>query len=425
MQFPDFALVRQEIPAPRVERVKESLLHQLFALNLAQGITPGQSVAITAGSRGVTDMPLVLRALVEWCKSLGARPYISPAMGSHGGATDEGQLKVLAELGVSEAAMGAPIRSSMQAEPLAQSSFGGPVYMGHDFSRADHVVLVNRIKAHTSFKGQVASGLMKIMAVGMGKHLGAEAAHHMFYQHGFEAVVREYAAVVLAKLPILCGVALVENRLEQTAELAVIKPDEIQAREPELLSLADSLLAKVPFEGIHLLIVDEMGKNLSGGGMDSNVTGRFMNQVTPDPPGRQFRRIFVRDLTPQSGGNALGVGAADVTVQRLVAKIDPKKTRINCVTAMVPEKGRVPLTYDNDREAMKDALSAAGARDLKKARMVWIKNTLELECMRISRSLEAEARQLKGVRFLSDFQPLPFDANGDLPFGLISAQDGK
>ena len=234
------------------------------------------------------------------------------------------------------------------------------MHCGRDFTGADHVVVVNRVKPHTSFRGEVESGLLKMTVLGMGKAVGARMAHQLFFRHGFEAVVRDLAGVVLDRLPVLAGVALVENRLEQTARIEVCPKDRFAETDRRLLGEARNLMGRIPFHDVDLLIVDEMGKNISGSGMDSNVTGRIFHQVTPEPEPRQFRRIYVRDLTPESDGNALGVGTADFVSRRLADKIDLEKTKINCITASVPEKGRIPLVYDRDDRAVSDALSSAG-----------------------------------------------------------------
>ncbi|HDR16415.1 MAG TPA: DUF362 domain-containing protein [Desulfobacteraceae bacterium] len=414
--LPQVALISQDIPTPELKDIYGRLDLGFSRLGLSKKVKPGQKVALTGGSRGITDMPAVLRHTVHFLRSLGAEPYISPAMGSHGGATSSGQAGLLARLGISEETMGAPILSNMGTRDLGKTSFGLPVLVGEDFTNADWVIVVNRVKPHTSYRGEVESGLLKMLAIGMGKHAGAEQSHAQFFQHGFEKVVREISSRIIEKLPILCGIALVENRLEKTAVLEVLDPLEFSYMEPKLLARARELMGRVPFDNADLLIVDQMGKNVSGSGMDSNVTGRIYNQATPEPPVQRFRRIYVRDLTDESEGNALGVGTADFCARRLADKIDPVKTRINCVTATVPEKGRVPIICESDLDGIACGLLSAGVSDPKSARIIWIKNTLELERMRISTALEAEALALEGIRFRSPFEPFPFDSAGRLPF---------
>jgi hypothetical protein len=414
--FPQTARVCQNIPAPRAEDVAERVERGLSGLNLDQRVAAGQTVAITAGSRGIADLALVIQVAVSRIKALGAAPYVAPAMGSHGGATAAGQVKVLEGLGITEASVGAPVRAGMETETLGKSRFGLPVHCGRDFTGADHVLVVNRVKPHTSFRGEVESGLLKMTVLGMGKAVGARTAHQLFFRHGFEPVVRDLAGIVLDRLPVLGGIALVENRLEQTARIETCPKERFAEIDRTLLKEARNLIGRIPFHDVDLLIVDEMGKNISGSGMDSNVTGRIFHQVTPEPEPRQFRRIYVRDLTPETDGNALGVGTADFVSRRLVDKIDVEKTKINCVTASVPEKGRTPIAYDRDDRAVSDALSSAGVRDPAAARLVWIRNTLSLERFRISEALAADAAQTEGMVLETGFTPLPFDADGQLPF---------
>jgi glyoxylase-like metal-dependent hydrolase (beta-lactamase superfamily II) len=420
--LPPVALIRQDVPAPELEDIAASLDKGFARLDLARKVKPGQKVALTGGSRGITDMAKVLRRTASFIRSLGAEPYLSPAMGSHGGATGSGQTRLLEHLGITEETVGAPIVSRMETRELGRTSFGMPVLIGEDFIRADWVIVVNRVKPHTSFRGSVESGLLKMLAIGMGKRDGAEQSHAHFFRHGFETVLRETSAMVIEKLPLLCGIALVENRLEKTADLEVLAPEQFAEREPGLLARARDLMGKVPFEQADLLIVDEMGKNLSGSGMDSNVTGRIYNQATSEPSFHRFRRIYVRDLTTPSEGNALGVGTADFCARRLADKIDPEKTRINCVTATVPEKGRVPIVCDSDLAGVAYGLLSAGVSNPLHSRIIWIRNTLDLEFMKISPALEKEARGIAGVEFLSPFKPLPFDLIGQLPFGWFPEQ---
>ena len=420
MKLPELYLVKNNIPAPRVGDVKAEILSGLAALGLAEKIRPGDSVAITAGSRGVTDMVLAIKTAVSFFKGLGAKPFVAPSMGSHGGATDQGQADMLAHLGITEKTVGAPIVSSVEVEEIGRTSFDLPVYIGKDFCRADHVAVINRVKPHTSFRGAVESGLCKMMSIGMGKRVGAVSSHTQFFNHGFERVVREIGLLVQEKLPICCGIALVENFREETAHLRVVPPEKFWETDVELLQKARGLMGRVPFDKVHLLIVDEIGKNISGAGLDSNVTGRIMHQATPEPKERQFSRIFVRDLTPQSEGNGLGLGVAEFVARRLVDKLDIEKTRINCITASVPEKGRIPFTYETDLPAVRDALATAGVSDGEKARLVWIKNTLELERMWISAALLDEARAMENLELAKGPVAFPLDEDENLPFGTFA-----
>ena len=420
MKLPELYLIKNNIPAPKVQDVEAEILSGLAALGLAERIKPGDSVAITAGSRGVTDMVLAIKATVSFFRSLGAKPFVAPAMGSHGGATDQGQEDMLTHLGITAETVGAPIVSSMEVEEIGRTSFGLPVFIGRDFCRADHVAVVNRVKPHTSFRGKVESGLCKMLGIGMGKRTGAVSSHAQFLNYGFERVVREISELALRKVPICCGVALVENYREETALLQVAPPEKFWETDVRLLREARGLMGRVPFDKVDLLIVDEIGKNISGAGLDSNVTNRIMHPATPEPTDKKFARIFVRDITPESEGNGLGIGVAEFTSQRLVDKLDLEKTRINCVTASCPEKGRIPFAYPTDLPAVKDALATAGVHEPEKARLVWIKNTLELERMWISAALLGEAKAMENLELAKGPVEFPLDADGNLPFGTFA-----
>jgi hypothetical protein len=420
-KYPRIARVRQTIPSPRLKDVAGAVEGGLANLNLKERVIPGQTVAVTAGSRGIADVSAVIRAVAAHLRALGAVCYVAPAMGSHGGATADGQRRVLEGLGITEAAVGAPVRSNMDTDAVGESRFGVPVFCGRDFTGADHVVVVNRVKPHTSFRGSVESGLLKMTVLGMGKAEGARQAHRLFLRHGFEPVLRDLAGVVLGRLSVLCGVALVENRLEQIAHVEVCEKARFYEVDRSLLVEARRLMGRIPFSDVDLLIVDEMGKDVSGSGMDSNVTGRIFHQATPEPEKRQFRRIYVRNLTQETEGNALGVGTADFVSRRLVDQINPEKTRINCITATVPEKGRIPIAYDRDDHAVSDALSSAGVSDPATARLVWIRNTLSLDRFWISEALCREAAGKDGLSLQTGLFELPFDDDGNLSPGSIRA----
>ncbi len=418
-KFPRIARARQTIPTPRVEDVAGEVQRGLSALNLKDSVEAGQTVAVTAGSRGIADLAVVVRTVVDHLRTLGAEPYVAAAMGSHGGATADGQRRVLAEIGITEKVVGAPIRSNMETEVVGKSRFDQAVHCGRDFTEADHVVVVNRVKPHTSFRGEVESGLLKMAVVGMGKAAGARLAHQMFFRHGFEPVVRDMAGILFDRCSVVAGIALVENRLEQTARIEACERSRFFEIDRSLLAEARKLMGRIPFSEVDFLIIDEMGKNISGSGIDSNVAGRIFNQVTPEPEIRQFKRIYVRDLTAESDGNALGVGMADFVSRRLVEKIDAEKTKINCVTASVPEKGRIPLAYERDEDAIKDALSCAGLKDPAAARLVWIKNTLALGTFWISEALAGDVQTTDGVSMETGFSPFPLDEDGNLPFNTF------
>jgi hypothetical protein len=419
VEFPDLYLVKQEIDASRIEDVASVLNRKLEKSNLLSKVQAGQRVAITAGSRGVKDNPLVLRELASRFKALGAKPFIAPAMGSHGGATSEGQAEVLRNLGIEESTMGAPIVSSVDVVEIGRTRDDIPVLVGRDFAQAHHVVVVNRIKPHTDFIGEIESGLLKIMVIGMGKPGGAMLVHQSVVRHGFQKIVMEIGKIILQKLPILMGIGIIENQYCETAHLEVIKPGSLISEEKRLLKKAKKIVAQIPIEDVDLLIVDEMGKEISGSGMDTKVIGRIMNLVTPEPPKQRLKRIFVRDLTEESEGNACGIGLSDFTTERLVSKINKEVTKINSVLGGCPEKGRIPIAFDNDRDAITAGLINSGVHDFKKARLVWIKNTLELRYFKVSRALSQEVKANEKLRMVEGPSAFHFDGDGNLPFGTF------
>jgi hypothetical protein len=336
-------------------------------------------VAITAGSRGIANIAQILRAIVEFFRSLGAEPFIFPAMGSHGGAIAEGQVTMLAQLGVTESFVKAPILSSMKVEEISRTEDDVPVFIDKHAYSADHIVVVNRIKCHTKFKSSIESGLMKMMAIGMGKKKGAEFYHKAAVQYTFPKIIVDAGREVIKQAPILCGLGIVENGYGKTAKIAAMKAGDIEHKEKELLKLAKKMMAKLPFDEIDLLIVDEMGKNISGVGMDPNVTGRNRDLLGVFPHPTQVKRVFVRDLTDQSKGNAIGIGLADITTRRLVEKIDHHATYINAITGISLEKAAIPMYVESDRKAIEIALGSFGLVSPQKCKIVRIKNTLELE----------------------------------------------
>jgi len=290
-------------------------------------------IAVAIGSRGIANLPEIASAVLESLKAFGTRPFILPAMGSHGGATSEGQIAILASLGISEAGMNVCIRPSMEVKQIGTLPGGAPVYCSVEALNADGVVLINRIKPHTDFSGSLGSGIVKMSVVGLGKHAGAAAMHVAATRLGHEQVIRSMAGVVIRTAPVLCGVAILENQFHETAKLAVLPREEIEAGENQLFSESRTLMPTLPFEEIDLLIVERIGKNISGAGMDPNVTGRWVDGYLTSlarnhRPAPFIRRIFVRDLTPETHGNAIGIGLADATTSRVVRAMDRESMRV-------------------------------------------------------------------------------------------------
>jgi len=379
MTFPKLVSLVQLFERPRVENIAGTVTDELSKLSLEKSIRPGQTVALTAGSRGIANIPTVLRAVIAFFKKIGARPFLVPAMGSHGGGTADGQRLILESYGITEKAVEAPIKASMEVILAGTTSEGYPVYLDRYASQADHIGVIGRVKPHTGYQGRVESGLLKMMMIGLGKHEGALACHRILLERPFDQVVRSVARSLRSRAPIAFGLALVENAYDETALLAAIHPDDFERREEELLIVARRLLARLPVHEADLLIIDEIGKDISGSGMDTNIVGRkraFGNNVQNDQP--RIRFIFVRGLSEKTHGNATGIGLADFTTARLIKAMDYRSTVINSLTAGYPENANLPVHFDTDREVVDAALKIIGLRAPEQGRLVWIRNTKHL-----------------------------------------------
>ncbi|MCW5850522.1 MAG: hypothetical protein KIT87_10640 [Anaerolineae bacterium] len=399
----NLAPVRQHVATERISDVTQTVHDGLRALPLADRVRPGQRIAIACGSRGITCLREVIQPLVEALLALGAQPFLVPAMGSHGGGTAEGQHGVLVDYGLGD--LGAPILSSMETVLVGYTREGMPVYFDQNADRADGVIVVNRIKEHTAFKGRWESGLMKILAVGLGKRQGAATIHAW----GLPTAMPAAARVLLAQRPILAGIGIVENGEHQPASVTVLPAERIEAEEPALLDLARRLRPGIPFDPLDLLIVREIGKNISGTGMDLNVIGMWRKlggERVPD-----FRAIAVLDLTPVSHGNANGVGYADLIPQRLRDMIDITAMYTNAMTAQNLPAAKLPITLSTDRAVVEAGLSAL---DPAVARVVLIRNTLDLASLWVSPALLPEVEANPSLDLLGPPVPLTFTEDGSL-----------
>ena len=403
--LPKMYRLRQRFDRQAIANPGRVLAERLRSAPAMAGLRPGMRVAITVGSRGIAHLGELVAAVVQVVRERGGEPFIVPAMGSHGGATAEGQARMLAGLGVDEATVGAPIRSSMDVVLVGQTPSGWPVYCDRLAFEADWIVVMNRVKPHTAFKASIESGLMKMMAVGLGKRRGAETVH----RRGLAEGVVEFGRVILARAPIGIGVAIVENSDDETYELAVVPPTEFEETDRHLLALARDLLPRLPFDDLDVLVVREMGKNISGTGMDSNVIGIGRRIGGSHKP--EVARLVVLDLTEESHGNALGVGLADLTTRRLVDKIDLRATYTNVITTGFFGSAKLPMILESDQEALAVALTGY---DPATVRLAVIKNTLELEEMAISEGLLEAARSQPRLTVLEPLGPLRFDEDGRL-----------
>jgi len=408
--LPTMIRVRQTFARPRVEDIPRTVAERLQAAGLP--VKRGDTVAVGAGSRGIANIDTIVGATVRYLRDLGARPFVFPAMGSHGGGTAEGQLSVLAHYGITEATMGCPVRATMEVEQVGEA-LGLPVWLDRFAAGADWIGLVNRIKPHTDFKGTIESGLFKMMTIGLGKWKGAVQYHRANVNHGYETVITSVGREMLGKARIGFGLGIVENGYDETAVIEAFGARDLEEGERRLLKSAREWMAKLPFSPIDVLIVEQIGKNISGSGMDTNVIGRPTNPFEPFPADPKILWIVALDITEESYGNATGLGNADFTTRRLVDKIDMKATLINCITACAPWGARIPATYESDREAIETALDCIGLTPPERARVVRIKNTLMLGELEVSEAFAAEVDKRRDLTAL-DSAPLGFDASGRL-----------
>jgi hypothetical protein len=416
MTYPQFFRVRQIFERPRVEDIPGTVEAELARLQLADKIQPGQTVAITAGSRGIINLRVILRAAIDHLKRLGARPFIVPAMGSHGGGTPAGQVEVLASYGVTEEYCGCPIKASMATVVICQTTEGFPVHFDRHAYEADHVLVCGRVKPHTDFTGDIQSGLMKMMLIGLGKHEGAKVYHRAIHDYSFPQIVRSVAGRLLTECKIVAGLAIVENGYDETAQITAVRAEEIEEREKELLRVATRLMPRLPFREVDVLVIDEIGKNISGTGMDTNVVGRkFNDHAAIEDEWPKVRRIVVRSLTEQTHGNAAGIGMVEFCRTQALAQMDRHKTWVNALTAGHLSSVMIPLHYDSDREILDTALPTIGLRGPADARVLWIKNTLELAEVECSAAYLEEARSRSDLEIIAPVRLLEFDAAGNWP----------
>ena len=410
-QIPKFVRVRHEMDHSHIDDIEGAVAQAMRREGTLDRIKPGDSVCITAGSRDVANIARIIRAICDQVKSVGAHPFIIPAMGSHAGAKAEGQRGIIEGYGVTEEAMGAPIRASMDTEVIAHSKSGLEIHLDKFANAADFLIPVGRIKAHTDFRGEVESGICKMLVIGMGKQFGADICHAEGFPSMSQNIV-EIGLEIIANTNILCGMASMENGYHETYRVVAVAPDKILETEKELLPDAAAQLFGIPYEKLDLLIVDWIGKNISGAGMDPNVTGRSPVLGISRP---FFQRIAVFDLTDKSHGNFGGLGSADVTTQRLYRKIDFEQTYPNGITAAEPLAVRLPAVMPSDRTAMQFALRTATDCDWEKGpRIVWLKNTLSLSEFYISEALIPDAEALDNVTIVSEPMEVIFDEEGNV-----------
>ncbi len=416
LALPRIFRVRQTFSTERIDNIPKEVERQLSRLNLAERVRPGQTVAVTAGSRGIANLADVLRALVGHLRALGAQPFIVPAMGSHGGGTSEGQRELLAGYGITAASIGCPIRSSMETVVVCRTAEGVPVHFDRHAFEADHTVVCNRIKPHTRFVGPIESGLMKMMLIGLGKKNGAEVYHRAIQDYSFAQIIRSVADEVIAHCKILAGLAIVENAYDETAAIEAVLPEDFESREAELLALAKQSMARLPFDRADLLLIDRIGKDISGTGLDTNVVGRkFDDHKAVEGELPKVKLIALRGLTPASHGNAVGMGLAEFCRSCVLREADLAATRLNAITAGHATAAMPPLDYETDREILETALPSVGLAEPHEARILWIADTLHLAEVECSEAYMEEARGRPDLEILTEPRALPLDSAGNLP----------
>jgi hypothetical protein len=396
MLYPRMVKIRQQLDGSVVPDIALAVKTEFGKSRLSSEIKPGSKVAITAGSRGITDIVAIISSLVREVKSKGGDPFIVPAMGSHGGATAEGQLQILSDYGIKEDIVGCPIISSMEVIKVGETRSG------------------IRVKSHTEFHGQIESGLMKMIVIGLGKHEGTIIAHRFAVKYGYERTITEIGLCALERAPLALGIAIIENGYGRTAQITAVEPENFLETEKKLLSIARIKTPKIPFDKFDVLIVDECGKEISGTGMDTKVLGRIMNIYEEELDHPNITRVILRDLTEKTHGNAIGIGLADFVTRKVVEKIDYRATYINSITAITPEKARLPLICENDKEAVDFAMATAGPVDVESVKIVWINHTSRLDEMWISRGLLNEATGKEDLKIIGNEHEMKFDDYGNL-----------
>ena len=410
---PKMFRVKQVFPRPKIEKEEiPGLIENLLSQEkFASRIKPGMRIAITAGSRGVANVALTTRCIADFVKSRGALPFVVPAMGSHGGATAEGQKALLAGYGVTEEYVGCPVLSSMEVKKIGVNEEGGDVYIDKNAAEADGIILGCRIKPHTAFRGPYESGMMKMMAIGLGKQYGAEVCH----EAGFKNMAKNvplFGKCIIQNAPILFAVPTIENAFDETCRILAVAAEDIEEQEPGLLKEAFSYMPRILVDSSDVLIVDQIGKNFSGDGMDPNITGTFCTPYASG--GIDSQRVAVLDLSPETHGNGLGIGLASATTKRVYDQLDLAAMYPNAITCTVLTGVRIPLVMESDKETIQVCIKSCNEIDKKNPRVVRIPNSLHLEHIMLSEAYLDEIRGNPNLMIESEPEYLPFDENGNL-----------
>jgi hypothetical protein len=424
--IPLFFTVRQAFDRPRVQDLASSVRGEIEKVLPPGSVPAGARIGVTVGSRGIRDIAAVVRTAVDFLKARGARPFVLPAMGSHGGATAEGQRRLIAHYGVTEEAMGCPVRAEMQTRGLGRTESGVEVRIAEAAWDSDGVLLVNRVKPHTDYKGPLESGLAKICAIGLGKYDGAREIHRHLFTLGLGRAIRDVAAELRATGRVLGGLAILENAYHETARVVGVPAGGLFETEERLLVDARRLMGRLPLDEIDVLLCDRLGKNISGTGLDTNVVGRSIYGYTPGQPWCEgmaaILRIAVMDLSDESDGNAVGMGLVDFVPERFVRRVDHEVTRLNSLTSCSPAGAKTPVVLPDDREVVLAAIRTSRLRP-DGPRVVYVRDTLELENVLVSEACRPLVEGRDGIEIVSGPAPLRFDAGGRLvsPFAAVTS----
>ena len=420
MPFSRLLTVRQHFPDRRIHDIPGTIARELASSGFGATLQPGSRIAIGVGSRGIANIATIVRSVVDFWKSRGFDPFLFPAMGSHGAATAEGQADVLAHYGIAEATMGCPVVSSLDVVSLGVTPDGIEAFMDRNAYTAGGVFLIGRVKWHTDFAGKIESGLFKMMAIGLGKFAGAQRYHTYAYRLGLEHVIRTVGRQMLASGRVLGGLAILEDANHHTAQLTAVPVDQMETREEELLALTKSWMGRIPVP-LNILIVDEIGKNFSGAGMDTKIVNRGVNgEYNPWDTAPRFDRIFLRGLSEHSYGNGVGLGMADVIHDRLLAAIQWTPTQINSLTASTPAAIRTPVHFPSDHMCLEKFWPTVGKHNQEEVTIGWIANSLELGTLRLTENLRAQIETNPNLEILGEAQELEFDEQGNLG-GLLES----
>jgi hypothetical protein len=417
--IPTMIEVRQGYPASSPLDLPSLIERQFAQAGITEKIRPGMKIAVGVGSRGIANLQAIVKATLAVLIKAGARPFVVPAMGSHGGATAEGQTKLLAEYGITAEILGVPIEADMEARKIGTASDGSDVLFSVAALEADGILPINRVKPHTDFPGTLGSGILKMLTIGFGKQAGANTTHRAITHRGYEAVLREFSGIILDAVPVLGSVAIVEDQRHQTATVEVLAPGEIVSGEKRLLEQARALMPHLPLDEIDLLIIDEIGKEITGAGMDPNVTGRDVMGYSEALHGESTQtprvfRIMVRELSAATKGNGIGLGMADFTTSRAVKALDRRSTYINALTSIKLQTAKIPIYFDTDRETIQAALATLASEKPETLRVVRIANTLNIERILVSECCVSILAGKPGITTFGAAQPMQFDGDGNL-----------